>query len=138
MKIAAFIILSTIFISCGQNETSKDAALQKEIQAKLQIAADQVNEQCPVMTDEGTRCDSAGVPALSTFQYNFTLINIHNKADADTVGFKSNILPGIVETFKTSPKTKLFRDDNITVVSTYRDTKGNFVFKYSISPKDYK
>lgn len=98
--------------------------------------ASESNKTCPMMVDQITRMDNAVALPGRIFQYNFTMINM-DVASIETEELKKNLEPVIVNTVKTSPELKLFRDKEITIVYYYRDSNGNFMFKISVGPEQY-
>ena len=115
----------------------KPSNIISDFETELRKTADELNKKCPIMIDSTSRLDNAEVPARKTFQYNCTFITA-TKADFDSNEFKSSVLPDIIKDFKTSRKVKLFRDNNITVITNYHDKNGEFLIKYALTPKDYK
>lgn len=100
-------------------------------------SADEINKTCPMMVDQYTRLDNANALPNNTFQYNYTLIeNTVDEVNMDTVA--KYMKPGIIHNVKTNPDLKLFRDNNVTLVYSYRDKNGAFVMKYNITPDLYK
>lgn len=98
--------------------------------------ASEFNKSCPMMVDQITRMDNAVALPGRIFQYNFTMINM-DVASIDKEELKKNLEPVIINTVKTSPELKLFRDKEITIVYYYRDINGNYMFKISVGPKQY-
>jgi hypothetical protein len=98
--------------------------------------ASEFNKTCPMMVDQITRMDNAIALPGKIFQYNYTLINM-DAALIEIEELKRNLEPVIVNTVKTSPELKLFRDKEITMVYYYRDSNGNYMFKISVGPNQY-
>lgn len=105
------------------------------VESQLQAAAKETNKDCPIMRDQWTRLDSCSVEGASTFNYYFSILQI---IVTDTTSLKSQIKPQIIETVKTHPSTKIFRDNDITLVYRYNDEKGKYLFTIVATPEDYK
>lgn len=98
--------------------------------------ASELNKTCPIMVDQVTRLDNAVSLPDNVFQYNYTLIDMAKEdINADTV--RKYIEPGIVNTVRTSPDMKIFRDHKVTVAYNYKDKSGVFVLKISVTPDMY-
>ena len=100
-------------------------------------AASEFNKSCPFMVDQVTRSDNAVALPGKIFQYNYTLINL-DVASIEIEEVKKNLEPVIINTVKTSPDLKLFREKEITMVYNYRDSYGNFIFKILVGPDQYR
>lgn len=104
--------------------------------AMLEIASE-MNKVCPLMVNKDTRLDNAVALPDNIFQYNYTLLNSElSEINVDTV--KKYTEPGIINNVKTNPDLKLFRDHKTTLNYYYRDKKGDFVFKLSVTPDRYE
>ena len=99
-------------------------------------AASELNKSCPIMVDQYTRLDNAAAMPNNTFQYNYTLVNLEkSEVNIDTV--KKYVQPGLINNVKTNPDLKLFRDNKVTMAYNYRDKKGVFVLKITVTPDLY-
>ena len=99
-------------------------------------AASELNKTCPIMVDQDTRLDNAVALPDNIFQYNYTLVNLDkSEVNLDTV--KKYIEPGLINTVKTNPDLKLYRDNKVTMAYNYRDKSGVFVLKISVTPDLY-
>lgn len=87
------------------------------------------------MRDQWTRLDSCSVEGASTFKYYFSILSI---IVTDTTNLKSQLKPQIVETVRTHPSTKIFRENDITLVYRYNNEKGGYLFTIVAAPDDYK
>lgn len=105
------------------------------VESQLQSAAKETNRDCPIMRDQWTRLDSCSVQAANTFKYYFTILQI---VVTDTTNLKSQIKLQIIETVKTHPSTRIFRDNNVTLVYRYNDEKGKYLFTIVATPEEYK
>ena len=105
------------------------------VESQLQSAAKETNKECPVMRDQWTRLDSCSVEGSSTFKYYFSILQI---VVTDTTKLKSQIKPQIIETVKIHPSTRIFRDNDVTLVYKYSDDNGQYLFTITATPEDYK
>ena len=102
----------------------------------LMKVASELNESCPVMVDAETRLDNAITLPGKVFQYNYTLINL--PIDSINVNdFEEYMKPQILNNVKTNPDLKLFRENKVTMNYYYKDSKGAFISKISITPDQY-
>ena len=103
----------------------------------IMMAASELNKTCPIMIDQDTRLDNAVALPDNAFQYNYTLINIErSQVNVDTL--KKYIEPEIINSVKTSPDLKFYRDNKTTMVYYYRDRNGIFILKLYITPDKYE
>ncbi len=104
---------------------------------QMMNAASELNKTCPIMIDAETQLDNAVALPEKTFQYNYTLINRH-KDSIDIVRLKEYLKPVILNTIKTNPDLKSFRDNNITMAYSYKDKNSNHILKLTFTPEQYK
>lgn len=103
----------------------------------LETTVKQINSNCPVMIDQYTRLDSACLVSNTEIQYNYTLINTElEQVNQDTV--KKYVMPEIINTVKTSPDLKAFRDLKTTLIYSYRDKNGLAILKFPVTPEMYE
>lgn len=102
----------------------------------LMKVASELNENCPIMVDAETRLDNAVTLPDKVFQYNYTLINLHIDS-INIPDFEEYMKPQILNNVKTNPDLKLFRENEVTMSYYYKDSKGAFVSKITISPDQY-
>jgi zinc-ribbon domain len=100
-------------------------------------AASELNKSCPMMVDRETRLDNAIALPNNIFQYNYTLVNFDKSMlNADTI--KNRLEPSLTNNVKSNPELKVYRDNHVTLAYNYRDKKGEFILKISITPEMYK
>lgn len=88
------------------------------------------------MIDEETRLNGAEALPNKTFQYNYSLIN-YNKSELNTDTLRSNLEPGIIDNVKTNAALKVFRDNEVTLVYSYKDKQGVPVIDITVTPAIY-
>jgi uncharacterized membrane protein YgaE (UPF0421/DUF939 family) len=99
--------------------------------------ASELNKTCPIMVDAETQLDNAVALPEKTFQYNYTLINM-DKDSIDIVRLEEYLKPVILNTIKTNPDLKSFRDNNVTMSYNYKDKNSNHILKLTFTPEQYK
>ncbi len=109
----------------------------KSFDEQMMKIASEFNKHCPIMVDKETRIDNAVALPENTFQYNYTLINLV-RSEIDTSLFSASIKQNILNTIKTNPDLKPFRDNNAKMAYNYKDKNGIFIYKFVFGPKDYK
>jgi hypothetical protein len=95
--------------------------------------ANEVNKTCPMRVDQETQLDNVVALPENTFQYNYTLLNL-NRVDMDIDDLKKTLEPNIVNSVKTNPSMKVFRDNKTTMVFYYSDKNKEFVFEIVVPP----
>ncbi len=99
--------------------------------------ASELNKTCPVMVDAETRLDNAVALPEKTFQYNYTLVNMV-KDSIDIVSIEEYLKPVILNTIKTNPDLKSFRDNNVIMSYNYKDKNSMHILKLTFTPDHYK
>jgi len=104
---------------------------------QMMQTASELNKSCPIMVDSETRLDNAMALPENTFQYNYTLVNM-NKEEMNVSEAENFLQPNILNSIKTNPDLKAFRDNNVTMVYNYKDSNGEHLFKLIFEPSQYK
>ena len=100
-------------------------------------AAGELNKSCPIMVDSETRLDNAVTLPENIFQYNYTLITAQ-KDSLNIEALQAYIEPRLINTVKTTPELKPYRDNKVTMAYQYKDKNGVFLFKVLVTPDKYK
>lgn len=109
----------------------------KVFSAELERASAEINRKCPVKIDPETILEATSVQPGKKFVYRYRLPNVLlGKIDLETAG--TNIFNNLLNTVKTSPDLKHFRDHQVTMVYHYRDKNGTVLFEFEFRPEDYK
>jgi hypothetical protein len=103
----------------------------------LAIYVRAMNKSYPRQLDAMTRMDSVSTFPGRVFQYNYT-ITTNTKEEIDTNVFRTAIAPGLLTTARDNPGMDFFRETNMTLVYSYNDKNGAFLWKYVIVPAMYK
>lgn len=102
----------------------------------LMQTASKLSETCPIMVDEATRLDNVAAFPGNIIQYNYTLVN-WVKDSIDIKAFEEYMQPMILNNVKTNPDLKTFRENKTTMAYYYRDMKGEYVSKISVTADQY-
>ena len=99
-------------------------------------AASEINKTCPIMVDKETRLDNTVAMPDNVFQYNYTLVNL-TSAEIHPDTLRKYIEPNIINTVRTNPDMKIYRDSKTTMAYSYRDKVGEFILKILVTPDKY-
>lgn len=99
--------------------------------------ASEINKTCPIMVDQDTRLDNTVAMPNNIFQYNYTLVNMV-KSEVNSEDLKNYIEPVLINTIRTNPDMKIYRDNKITLAYNYKDKNGVFILKINITPDHYQ
>lgn len=125
-----YLLLTIFFASCQTNTKTKSA-----YDFLRNISMD-VNQKCPIQVDSIIRLENTIAHPIATFRYNYTLK--YDTVRYDIHEFEKSLRQTTLNTVKTSPDGKIFRDLFTTLEYNYSDTLGNFLFRIVIKPEDYK
>jgi len=100
-------------------------------------SSSEINKTLPIMLDQETRLDNTMALPDRVFQYSFTLVNMV-KDSIDMTELQGSLETKILNNVKTNPDQKHLRDNNTTMVYSYKDQNGVFLFKIIITPNQYK
>ncbi len=106
------------------------------IDVSMVQAANEINKNCPIMVDSITRFDNAMALSNNKFQFNFTILNVE-KSTFDTVELQKKIRPIALNSLKTDPKYKIYREKNMTLLFNYHDKSGSYLCKILVLPDEY-
>lgn len=119
-----------------QSETVKSSAEEQ----MLVKASSDINKKLPMMVDKYTRMDNtlAGPGKLLTYKYTLveTVATDLDKAKLEEI--RKSLKGTIIQTYKTSPAMKVFRDADVKLKYQYYDKKGAFVTDIEVNPTDLK
>ncbi len=102
----------------------------------LKAVSSDMNKESPIQVDSILKLENTVAFPIATFRYNYIL-----KFDTviyDIQDFEKSLRKTTLNTVKTSPDAKMFRDMYATLEYNYSDTLGNYLFRIIIEPKDYK
>lgn len=108
-------------------------------QKVFELAAEQVNKQCPITVDEMTRMDSTTYSGKdNTFTYFYTL---SGKADDPTMSeqLKKSLEETLPETIKNTEEMKVYRESDVTIKYIYLSGKTKEeLIQVTVTPDMYK
>lgn len=133
--IGMIVGLAAFFIAyfAVQQVFFKPATFDKQM---MQISSE-LNKSCPIRVDAETQLDNAVALPDNTFQYNYTLVGME-RATVDIPELENYLQPLILNTIKTNPDLRIFRENDVTMVYNYKDKKGEHLFKLTFKPENYK
>jgi hypothetical protein len=111
-----------------------------EVKVEITGLVAKYNKNCPLKIQEGIRLDSVSLPNLpeeKAVQYNLTLLNVE-KESAEIDVIKTEIEKSLISTAKANPGLQVFRDNDYTLIYSYKDKKKAFLFDVKIFPDQYK
>jgi len=126
---SATIILAVLLLlqSCGLNNTQK----------KLEEVATEVSKRLPMDLGSGLKWTKAEALPNKVFKYSYVWENLEVAA-MDTAAFKKEQEPTILETIKSEPSLKYFRDNDVVMEYDYNDKNGKPAYTITIAPEMYK
>jgi hypothetical protein len=128
-QIAVVIVL----VSITQYYYSKYKSVGKELTALVE----NYNKACPMMISNDIRMESVNTLPHNTVQYDFTLVNVQ-KESIKVEDLKKSVEKEIMASSKTNPSLQAFRDDDSTVIYSYKDSNQNELFKITLTPDMYQ
>ena len=111
-----------------------------EVKTEITELVAKYNKNCPLKIQEGIRLDSVSLPNVTEereVQYNLTLQNV-DKETAEIDVIKTEIEKSLISTAKANPGLQVFRDNDYTLIYSYKDKKNVFLFEVKILPDQYK
>lgn len=124
---AGLSLIMLFFVQC----TSGSDKLQQQLKAEV----DALNKQCPQAVSTTLRIDSCILLKNNDMQYYYTYTDT---AAFDTLQFEDEIVATAKELTKNDPGMAEIRDNGLTNEYIYRDLKGNTIYRFKITPQDYR
>lgn len=120
----ALLFAVSSFVAC-------DSAVDKMLRA----ASEEINGMCPIRVDEKTELSGTEVLPDKTFRYRYTA-SLPEGVEASQVQelLKNMALANV----KSSDDMALFRQAEVTLSYLYEDADGNELFRFEITPEEYK
>jgi hypothetical protein len=130
LKIIGVIFLCVVFIIAIQKIFFRtDREVAKFVRG--------MNKTCPSMIDPETRLDNVVAFEESNLQFNYTLI-YQIKDSLPIQSLKNYMEPLILNKIKNSGTLRKFLDKNLTWIYSYNDRNGDFIFKVTYTPEQFK
>jgi hypothetical protein len=111
-----------------------------EVKVEVTELVAKYNKNCPLKIQEGIRLDSVSLPNVTDekdVQYNLTLLNVE-KESAEIDVIQTEIEKSLISTAKANPGLQVFRDNDYTLIYSYKDKKNVFLFDVKIIQDQYK
>ncbi len=138
VAISAVIVFAIFYLIGSLGGEAIFKSLKKPLYEKvLMEMANELNKNCPMMLDAETRLDNTIALPGNIFQYNYSLINIDKEA-LNIDELKAYLEQQIVNTAKTNPDMKIFRDNKTTLRYSYKDKSGIFILTIEVTPDKYE
>ncbi|MDR2058016.1 MAG: hypothetical protein LBP83_07025 [Dysgonamonadaceae bacterium] len=131
------MVVGIVLAASASTLTQKLFFKKPSIDKALMEMASEFNKNLPVMVDSITRCDNVAAIFGKTVLYNYTVIGLETVM-LDTLVMKQVLEPQILNTAKTNPDMKYFRENDVTMKYCYKDESGNYLFSIVITPTQYK
>lgn len=124
------IVLTFVLFGC---KSKKPKRTKYEF---LTAVSSDINKKCPIQVDSILKLENTVAFPIATFRYNYVLK--YDTLKYDIQSFEKSLRKTTLNTVKTSPDAKMFRDMYATLEYNYSDTLGNYLFRIIIEPKEYK
>lgn len=102
----------------------------------VQLTAQLLNQQCPIMLDAENRIDSAVATSEKVLRCYTTMINL-SQGQVDEEQFKEKLRANMLSLIRTSPELKGIREESGTIEYECRYKDGRQICIITISPEDY-
>lgn len=122
--------LSLIALIFGQCTSGSD-----KLHQQFKTEVDALNKQFPQTVSTTLRIDSCVLLKNNDMQYYYTYTDT---AAFDTLQFEDEIVASAKELTKTDPGMADIRDNEITNEYIYRNLDGVTIYRFKITPQDYK
>jgi hypothetical protein len=130
-KIIQYVALVALLVG-GQYYFSK----YKSVDDELTVMVENYDKACPIMISNDIRMESVNTMPHNTVQYDFTLVRVI-KESVNVDDLKNSVEQEIMATSKTNPSLQAFRDNNSSVIYSYRDNNQKELFKITLTPETY-
>lgn len=123
-------------ISKYKYEKNLSAQSNYKIEKILSIITDSINKKCPMALDSKTTLLNTTTFQGKEFQYNY-------ETNIDTSNYNMNILKQrlrkyISNSFINTPNCKNFKEMKVTLIYSYTNAKGEFLFNIKFAPDNYE
>ena len=132
-----FLIAGILVSGAACIGTRKLMPEKPTVEKQLFVLTNEVNKNCPVMIDNGTRFDNVILMPGNVFQYRYTLINAE-RGNIDAEALKKYVLPNVIQNIRSSADLKYQRDNKITFSYYYRDGHGDYILDFPVTAAQYE
>ena len=102
----------------------------------MKTVSTDINKTCPIQVDSILKLENTSATPIATFRYNYILK--YDTVKYDIHDFEKSLKKTTLNTVKTGPDAKTFRDMYATIEYNFSDTLGNYLFRFTFKPEDYK
>lgn len=106
-----------------------------KIHQQLKTEVDAINKQLPQMINTTIRIDSTVLLKNNDLQHYYTYTDT---AAFDTLQFEDEIVASVKEMTKNDPGMEDIRGYGISTEYIYRNLDGKTIYRFKITPEDYK
>jgi hypothetical protein len=133
LKIFGALLICVVLVLAIQKIFFNGPASDTEVKKFVKV----MNKTCPEMVDPETRLDKVVAFADNNLQFNYTLIN-KIKDSIPIARLKSYMEPVIINKIKNTGTLRKLLNKNLTWIYSYNDKNGDFVFKVTYTPDQFK
>ena len=135
---AGFVVMMTTYKRNIKSEATKSktaTVTNSNAAVDLQKTAYEINQKCPIMTDDQTRLDSVTQKDNFMLTYHLTLPKVSNK-NYDIAKFKASMQEKLCNDYLTTtdPSYQSMRKSNIALAYDYKDKDGGFMAYFICEP----
>jgi hypothetical protein len=133
LKIAGVLVLCVLIFFGVKMIFFKSYRNDKEVVAFVRG----MNKECPTMVDHETRLDAVFAYAVNNLEFHYTLVNMV-KDSIPIPNLKNYMEPVIIEKIKNSGTLRKLLNKNLTWIYSFKDKNGDFIFKVTYTPDQFK
>ena len=135
---AGFVVMMTTYKRNIKSEATKSktaTVTNSNAAVDLQKTVYEINQKCPMMTDDETRLDSVSQKDNFLLTYHLTLPKVSNK-NYDIAKFKASMQEKLCNDYLTTtdPSYQSMRKSNIALAYDYKDKDGGFMAYFICEP----
>ncbi|MDH5720863.1 MAG: hypothetical protein OEZ13_09670 [Spirochaetia bacterium] len=131
LKYLSFLFIS-FFISCASFFVAEESP-----EEKLEKISMATNEALPMMIDSFMRLDATKSDKGRIFYYYYTVIETAPKRVFSQNFLDIAMKPVAIKNYKTNDSLQFQRDNNVTLIYIYKDSKGVEFGRIQINPNDF-
>lgn len=129
-KIVGILSVIVIAVILGQKIILKGPSKDKDVVDFVK----RMNKTCPSMINPETRLDKVMATSDKNLQFNYTLI--HQVKDSLPIeSLKKYMEPVSIDKIKNSGTLRKFLNKDLTLIYSYSDKNGEFIFKVTYTPE---
>ncbi len=102
----------------------------------ISLSVKELNRGMPIMLNQELRLDSINIGSGNSMIYNHTFVN-HYVDQLDVDSFFETNRSALIKKIFINPDLKIFRDNKVTMIYSYKDRNGRMFSKFVISASEY-